>query len=68
MTSGGQREFAPVLVRAACAVGISALFIESHEDPDNAPSDGLNMTPVDQMQLLLATLRQFDALAKGDTV
>jgi 2-dehydro-3-deoxyphosphooctonate aldolase (KDO 8-P synthase) len=63
-TSGGQREFAPVLARAACAVGISALFIETHQDPDNAPSDGPNMIPVDQMGDLIARLRAFDALAK----
>lgn len=64
-TSGGQREFAPVLARAACAVGVSALFIETHQDPDNAPSDGPNMIPVDQMAGLIANLRAFDALAKG---
>ncbi len=64
-TSGGQREFAPVLARAACAVGISALFIETHEDPDNAPSDGPNMIPVDQMAALIGTLRAFDDLRKG---
>ena len=64
-TSGGQREFAPVLARAACAVGVSALFIETHQDPDNAPSDGPNMIPVDQMADLIANLRAFDALAKG---
>jgi 2-dehydro-3-deoxyphosphooctonate aldolase (KDO 8-P synthase) len=64
-TSGGQREFAPVLARAACAVGVSALFIETHQDPDNAPSDGPNMIPVDRMADLIANLRAFDALAKG---
>ena len=64
-TSGGQREFAPVLARAACAVGVSALFIETHQDPDNAPSDGPNMIPVDQMGALIKTLRDFDALAKA---
>ncbi|QIZ82711.1 3-deoxy-8-phosphooctulonate synthase (plasmid) [Thalassovita gelatinovora] len=64
-TSGGQREFAPVLARAACAVGVSALFIETHQDPDTAPSDGPNMIPVDQMGGLIANLRGFDALAKG---
>jgi len=63
--SGGQREFAPVLARAACAVGVSALFIETHEDPDNAPSDGPNMIPVDQMPDLIADLRRYDALRKG---
>lgn len=64
-TSGGQREFAPVLARAACAVGVSALFIETHEDPDNAPSDGPNMIPVDRMEALIGELRSFDALRKG---
>lgn len=63
-TSGGQREFAPVLARAACAVGVSALFIETHQDPDNAPSDGPNMIPVDQLADLVADLRAFDALYK----
>jgi len=64
-SSGGQREYVPVLARAACAVGVSALFIETHEDPDNAPSDGPNMVPVDQLGALIANLRAFDALAKG---
>ena len=63
-TSGGQREFAPVLARAACAVGVSALFIETHQDPDTAPSDGPNMIPVDQMAALIQNLRAFDALIK----
>jgi 2-dehydro-3-deoxyphosphooctonate aldolase (KDO 8-P synthase) len=64
-TSGGQREFAPVLARAACAVGIAALFIETHQDPDTAPSDGPNMIPVDQMGDLINELRGFDALRKS---
>lgn len=64
-TSGGQREFAPVLARAAVAVGVSALFIETHQDPDNAPSDGPNMIPVDQMKALIGDLRAFDDLRKG---
>ncbi len=64
-TSGGQREFAPVLARAACAVGVSAVFIETHQDPDRAPSDGPNMIYIDQMQALIGTLRAFDDLAKG---
>jgi len=67
-TSGGQREFAPVLARAACAVGVSALFIETHEDPDNAPSDGPNMIPIDDMQALIMNVRRFDALAKGYSI
>jgi len=64
-TSGGQREFAPVLARAACAVGIAALFIETHQDPDTAPSDGPNMIPIDQMGNLIKELRRFDALRKS---
>lgn len=64
-TSGGQREFAPVLARAACAVGVSAVFIETHQDPDHAPSDGPNMIPIEKMQDLIGTLRAFDDLAKG---
>jgi 2-dehydro-3-deoxyphosphooctonate aldolase (KDO 8-P synthase) len=63
-TSGGQREFAPVLARAACAVGVSAIFMETHEDPDRAPSDGPNMIPVDQMAAVIKSLRAHDALAK----
>jgi 2-dehydro-3-deoxyphosphooctonate aldolase (KDO 8-P synthase) len=63
-TSGGQREFAPVLARAAVAVGVAALFIETHEDPDNAPSDGPNMIPVDQMQALIGNLARYDAISK----
>jgi len=63
--SGGQRQFAPVLARAACAVGVSALFIETHEDPDNAPSDGPNMIPLPEMGALIARLCAFDRLAKG---
>lgn len=63
-TSGGQREFVPVLARAACAVGVSALFIETHQDPDNAPSDGPNMVPLDQMKALISRLSAFDRLAK----
>ena len=65
-TSGGQRQFVPVLARAACAVGISALFIETHQDPDNAPSDGPNMVPLDQMQALIGQLRAYDDLTKGN--
>ena len=64
-TSGGQREFAPVLARAACAVGVSAVFIETHQDPDHAPSDGPNMIYIDLMQELIGVLRAFDDLAKG---
>lgn len=63
-TSGGQREFVPVLARAACAVGVSALFIETHQDPDNSPSDGPNMVPLEQMKGLIGQLRAYDALTK----
>lgn len=64
-TSGGQREFAPVLARAAVAVGVSALFIEAHEDPDTAPSDGPNMIPVDKMGALITQLRALDDVTKA---
>ena len=64
-TSGGQREFAPVLARAACAVGIAALFIETHQDQDTAPSDGPNMIPIDQIGNFIKELRGFDALRKS---
>ena len=64
-TSGGQREFAPVLARAAVAIGVSALFIETHEDPDNAPSDGPNMIPVHKMAQLIGQLRTIDDLTKS---
>ncbi|KIN70912.1 2-dehydro-3-deoxyphosphooctonate aldolase [Sulfitobacter noctilucae] len=63
-SSGGQREFAPVMARAAVAIGVAAVFIETHEDPDNAPSDGPNMIYLDRMPALIASLMQFDALAK----
>ncbi|MDJ0827533.1 MAG: 3-deoxy-8-phosphooctulonate synthase [Rhodobacter sp.] len=63
--SGGQREFAPVMARAAVAVGVAAVFIETHEDPDRAPSDGPNMIPLDRMAELIDALMQFDALAKA---
>ena len=63
--SGGQREFAPVLARAAVAVGIAAVFVESHPDPDSAPSDGPNMIPLDRMPGFLDTLAAFDAVAKA---
>tara|TARA_R110002049_G_scaffold23781_3_gene84423 strand:+ start:24667 stop:25407 length:741 start_codon:yes stop_codon:yes gene_type:complete len=64
-TSGGQREFAPVLARAAVAVGVAALFIETHQDPDNAPSDGPNMIPVGKMGQLIRQLREIDDLTKS---
>src|SRR5918998_3348899 len=59
-TSGGEREFVPVLARAAVAVGVAGLFIETHQDPDRAPSDGPNMVPLSEMPALLAELKAFD--------
>ncbi len=64
-TSGGQREFVPVLARAAVAVGVSAVFIETHQDPDNAPSDGPNMIALKDLPGLLGTLVAFDRVAKA---
>jgi 2-dehydro-3-deoxyphosphooctonate aldolase (KDO 8-P synthase) len=64
-TSGGQREFVPVLARAAVAVGVAGLFIETHEAPERAPSDGPNMVPLSELEALLAELRAFDAIAKA---
>ena len=63
-TSGGQREFVPVLARAAVAVGVAAVFMETHPDPDHAPSDGPNMVPLSQFETLVGELLEFDALAK----
>nr|WP_170538077.1 3-deoxy-8-phosphooctulonate synthase [Ruegeria arenilitoris] len=67
-SSGGQREFAPVMARAAVALGVGAVFIETHQDPDTAPSDGPNMIPLGQMGQLIDTLMRFDALAKANPV
>jgi 2-dehydro-3-deoxyphosphooctonate aldolase (KDO 8-P synthase) len=64
-SSGGQREFAPVLARAAVAVGVAAVFIEAHPDPDRAPSDGPTMLALRDMPALIARLMAFDALAKS---
>jgi|ERR1700728_1779823 len=63
-SSGGERAYVPVLARAAVAVGIAGLFIETHQNPDKAPSDGPNMIPLKEMKPLLERLMQFDALAK----
>ena len=63
--SGGERAFAPVLARAAIAVGVASVFIETHPDPDHAPSDGPNMIALRDMPALVRRLRQFDALAKS---
>jgi 2-dehydro-3-deoxyphosphooctonate aldolase (KDO 8-P synthase) len=64
-SSGGEREFVPVLARAAVAVGVAGVFIETHQDPDHAPSDGPNMMPLKEMETLLRTLVEFDRLAKS---
>jgi 2-dehydro-3-deoxyphosphooctonate aldolase (KDO 8-P synthase) len=63
-SSGGQREFVPVLARAAVAVGVAGVFIETHENPDHAPSDGPNMVPLAEMPALIAELMAIDAVAK----
>src|ERR1700716_977195 len=64
-SSGGEREFVPVLARAAVAVGVAGVFIETHPDPDHAPSDGPNMVPLREFEALVRTLMAFDALAKN---
>ena len=64
-SSGGQREFAPVLARCAVSLGIAAVFMETHQDPDNAPSDGPNMIPINRLEGVLKDLMAFDALAKS---
>ncbi|MFT0862059.1 3-deoxy-8-phosphooctulonate synthase [Ancylobacter sp. G4_0304] len=66
-SSGGQREFVPVLARAAVAVGVAGVFIETHPDPDHAPSDGPNMVPLNQFEALVEQLQAFDRVAKGLT-
>ncbi|MGO4916926.1 3-deoxy-8-phosphooctulonate synthase [Pseudogemmobacter sp. W21_MBD1_M6] len=67
-SSGGQREFAPVMARAAVSLGIAAVFIETHEAPETAPSDGPNMIPLTAMPALLRTLMRLDAVAKEDPI
>ena len=64
-SSGGEREFVPVLARAAVSVGVAGVFIETHQDPDRAPSDGPNMMPLKEMEPLLRKLVEFDRLAKA---
>jgi 2-dehydro-3-deoxyphosphooctonate aldolase (KDO 8-P synthase) len=64
-SSGGERRFVPVLARAAVAVGVAAVFMETHQDPDSAPSDGPNMVPLRDMAGLVETLMEFDRLAKA---
>ncbi len=66
--SGGQREFAPILARAAVSVGIAAIFMETHQDPDNAPSDGPNMVPLREIKGIIETLMEFDRIAKAKPV
>lgn len=63
-SSGGQREFVPALARAAVAVGVAGVFIETHDDPDNAPSDGPNMIPLSELESLLSDLQKLDSVAK----
>ncbi|WP_293452143.1 3-deoxy-8-phosphooctulonate synthase [Planktotalea sp.] len=65
-STGGQREFAPLMARAAAAIGVAAIFIETHEDPDTSPSDGPNMIYLDKMPALLDTLMKLDAVAKAN--
>jgi 2-dehydro-3-deoxyphosphooctonate aldolase (KDO 8-P synthase) len=66
-SSGGDRRYVPVLARAAVAVGVAGVFIETHEDPDNAPSDGPNMVPIDQLPALVEQLMALDAIVKKRT-
>jgi 2-dehydro-3-deoxyphosphooctonate aldolase (KDO 8-P synthase) len=63
--SGGQRQYVPTLARAAVAVGVAAVFIETHEDPDNAPSDGPNMVPLSELPMLLDHLVALDRITKA---
>ncbi len=67
-TSGGERQFVPVLARAAAAIGVATIFIEAHPDPDNAPSDGPNMVPFSQLEDLVRDLVAFDKLAKKNAI
>jgi 2-dehydro-3-deoxyphosphooctonate aldolase (KDO 8-P synthase) len=66
-SSGGDRRQVPVLARAAVAVGVAGLFIETHQDPDNAPSDGPNMVPLAEFEGLMRSLMAIDAVVKGTT-
>lgn len=67
-SSGGQREFAPVMARAAAAIGVAAIFMETHEDPDTAPCDGPNMIYLNEMPRLVETLMAFDRVAKANPI
>jgi 2-dehydro-3-deoxyphosphooctonate aldolase (KDO 8-P synthase) len=64
-STGGDRRMVPVLARAAVAVGVAGVFIETHQDPDNAPSDGPNMVPLGQLEALLVKLMALDKVAKA---
>jgi 2-dehydro-3-deoxyphosphooctonate aldolase (KDO 8-P synthase) len=64
-SSGGERRYVPVLARAAVAVGVAAVFLETHQDPDKAPSDGPNMIPLRELEGLVKTLMAFDRVAKS---
>jgi 2-dehydro-3-deoxyphosphooctonate aldolase (KDO 8-P synthase) len=66
--SGGQREFAPVMARAAAAIGVGAIFMETHENPDTAPCDGPNMIYLDKMPALISTLMDLDKIAKASPI
>ena len=65
-TSGGERNYVSVLSRAAIAVGVAGIFMETHKDPDSAPSDGTNMIPLDELSNLLKLLKNFDVLSKSN--
>ena len=67
-SSGGQREFISTLSKAAVSIGIAALFLETHNDPDNAPSDGPNMVPLNEMYNLIENIIEFDILAKKNNL
>ena len=67
-STGGQREFAPVMARCAVSLGIAGVFIETHQDPDNSPSDGPNMIHLHDMKALIESLMQFDRLAKSNPI
>ena len=66
--SGGQREFVPVLARAAVAIGVAIVFMETHQNPDSAPSDGPNMVPLEQVPALLKMLVKIDNISKNNQI
>jgi 2-dehydro-3-deoxyphosphooctonate aldolase (KDO 8-P synthase) len=67
-STGGERRFVPILARAACAIGVAAVFMETHQDPDHAPSDGPNMVRLQDLPALLEQLIAFDRLAKAPAI